>query len=61
MIRKIAKSNKLLKMTGMNQSKFIQKVRKIYAVRQNTIQKNYSFGFEPTKMHCIFTYPTNAF
>ena len=24
-------------------------------------KKNYFFGIEPTKMHCNFTYPTNAF
>ena len=31
-----------------------------YILRQNA-QKNFFFGFEPTKMHCDFTYTTNAF
>ena len=30
-------------------------------IRQNTKQKNFFCGFEPAKMHCEFTYTTNAF
>ena len=34
---------------------------KIEDIRQNAKKKIFFCGFEPAKMHCEFTYTTNAF